>query len=360
MDLRDLASPPNEERRRRLPPAKRGHGVRRHRASQKFRGPNVQVVGMGTVIPVGDHADQPGRKALFSNLGLRVLLFPESGAENRVMAGAPNDTNDSPPSDRVPATETRMTRNEIAVITSVDETMTDVLGWRPEEMVGQPSTTFVHPEDQPSAVAAWFQMREAPGSIGLWRGRYRTVWGDWQWVETENTNALDNSDEPRVYTVMRRFTPERAGFAEELRSRKQLLNRLADAVPVGIFQIETKSENSADIAFTNDRFLDMFGPEAAATVQAQFARVLPEDLPVLWSALERVLDDQPVDDLEFRFRHPGDRRRASPRVCQLSLRPLTDDAGNVTGAIGCVSDVTESVELRRELELRAAVDGLTG
>jgi diguanylate cyclase (GGDEF)-like protein len=39
---------------------------------------------------------------------------------------------------------------------------------------------------------------------------------------------------------------------------------------------------------------------------------------------------------------------------------LTDHTGLVTGAIGCLSDVTDRARLRRELELRASLDGLTG
>jgi diguanylate cyclase (GGDEF)-like protein len=39
---------------------------------------------------------------------------------------------------------------------------------------------------------------------------------------------------------------------------------------------------------------------------------------------------------------------------------LTDEEGVVSGAIGCLSDVTDSARLRRELELRASVDALTG
>jgi diguanylate cyclase (GGDEF)-like protein len=43
----------------------------------------------------------------------------------------------------------------------------------------------------------------------------------------------------------------------------------------------------------------------------------------------------------------------------LSLRSLSDSAGVVTGAVGCVSDVTDSAQLRHELEVRASVDELT-
>ena len=50
---------------------------------------------------------------------------------------------------------------------------------------------------------------------------------------------------------------------------------------------------------------------------------------------------------------------AAERICDLSLRPLTDAAGIVAGAVGCLSDVTDRVQLRRELEVRASVDRLT-
>ena len=41
------------------------------------------------------------------------------------------------------------------------------------------------------------------------------------------------------------------------------------------------------------------------------------------------------------------------------MRPLTDEAGDVTGAVGCVSDITAQVLLRRQLEVRANTDELT-
>jgi diguanylate cyclase (GGDEF)-like protein/PAS domain S-box-containing protein len=251
----------------------------------------------------------------------------------------------------------RLTRNEVGLITSVEESMVEVLGWRPDQLVGSPSTDLIHPDDQASGVAAWVEMIAAPGTTRGWRGRYRTAAGDWQWVESVNSNRLDDADNPMVVSVMSRIAVTEMSVEEELRARKQIISRLADALPVGIFQIDS----SLRITFTNDRLHDILGVRPATDTASQFGVVVDQDRARLDSALRAVLNDEPVDDLELRFGvsvpHPD---FATTRVCQVSLRPLTDRDGSVTGAIGCLSDITASVELRRELEIRASVDGLTG
>jgi diguanylate cyclase (GGDEF)-like protein len=92
-----------------------------------------------------------------------------------------------------------------------------------------------------------------------------------------------------------------------------------------------------------------------------FAVVTDDDRVRLDAAVDAALTGREVDGLELHFNvvvpHPD---FATTRVCQVSLRPLTDGANAVTGAIGCLSDVTESVDLRHELELRASTDTLTG
>jgi diguanylate cyclase (GGDEF)-like protein/PAS domain S-box-containing protein len=257
----------------------------------------------------------------------------------------------------VPEVLCRLVRNEAGVITAVDDSMLEVLGWRPEQLIGSPSTGLVHPEDQANAIAAWFEMVSVPGSTRTWRGRYQSADGSWCWVESVNSNHLDDVDNPVILTVIRRITVVQTSVEEELRSRKQLLNRLADALPVGLFQVDRDRR----LSFTNDRLHEILGVPQAADVAAQFAVIVKDDRPLLDSALAAALADVPVNDLELRFGvcvpHPD---FAATRVCQISLRPLTDGSGNVTGAIGCLTDVTDSVELRRELQIRAAVDGLTG
>ncbi len=244
----------------------------------------------------------------------------------------------------------RMTRDGAAVITWVEDTITDVLGWRPDQLVGRPSTDYIHPEDQPSAVGAWFAMIQAPGEVRTWRGRYQTADGSWAWIEAINRNRLDDADHPSVETTLRRVSADQVSVEEELRARKQLLARLSDALPVGLFQFDAHRH----LTFTNDRLQSILDAPAAATVEAQFGLIAAGDEPHLQAALADVLSGRDVDDLELRGGPAG-----SERVWVLSLRPLTDSGGAVNGAIGCVSDVTDRAQLRQELEVRASTDALT-
>jgi diguanylate cyclase (GGDEF)-like protein/PAS domain S-box-containing protein len=239
-------------------------------------------------------------------------------------------------------------RDAAGIIAEVDDGVTEMLGWRPEQLIGLPSTTLIHPDDQPSAIAAWMQMLVEPGAVGVWQGRYRAADGSWQWVETVNENRLRDS-EPAVHTTLSLVALEQVSIHEELRSRKQLLNRLVDALPVGVFQLDLHG----GINFSNDRLGAIL--EGAVITSLDELRVLtaPVDRPLLEGAIGAVFAEQPVDDVELRF------TTRPPRVCQLGLRPLTDSDGFVTGAVGCLSDVTEQVALRRQLERRASVDPLT-
>ena len=252
----------------------------------------------------------------------------------------------------------RVYRDASTLITYVEDTVTEVLGWLPEDLVGRPAIEFVHPEDQPSGIAAWFAVREAPGATSTWTGRYRAADGGWKWIQSVNVNHLDDPDNPIVFSTITLVSEEKASFEEELQARKQLLNRLSDALPVGVIQIDARRA----VTFTNDRLHAILGCGPAATTEAQFATVMPEDRPLVEAAFSSALDDDAVADIEIRLVAPSVGPDGAPgegQVCVLSLRTLSDSSGQVNGAIGCLTDVTESVRLRHQLETRASVDDLT-
>jgi diguanylate cyclase (GGDEF)-like protein len=249
-----------------------------------------------------------------------------------------------------------MTRSGVGVILSVEGTCEDLLGWTPEQMVGSSSTRFIHPDDQSAAIAAWVKMIDSSDGAGLWRGRYQSAWGTWVWVET--VNQYGGSDDPTVSTSMTGVTAEQASMEERLHARNQLLSRLSDALPVGVFQVNM----AGHVTFTNDRLHVIVGVGLRATIAEQMASIVDEDRPVFEVALATAFADRPVEDLELRLCLPSTERGVTgeeERVCLLGLRTLTDSTGVVSGAVGCLSDVTEQAQLRRELEIRASVDALT-
>lgn len=189
--------------------------------------------------------------------------------------------------------------------------------------------------DVPAGIR-WFQARVAPiaGPMGASSGR--------------------------VCLLVRDITIQKVAEEEISKSlsREQLLSRLSEALPVGLFQIDTARR----VTFTNDLLHTIVGRAPAETIEAELSSVVAEDKPVVEGALAAVLADQPLDDIEIRLRVPAPHNSHavdSERVCLLSLRTLTDSAGIVTGAVGCLSDVTDRVQLRRELEVRASIDILT-
>ena len=193
----------------------------------------------------------------------------------------------------------------------------------------------------------WEYRLTVPMGIRWFRGRLAPITG------SEGTAK-------RFCLLVRDITAQKEAEQEisRLLSREQLLSRLSESVPVGLFEIDV----AGNIAFNNERMHRIVGNVSADCVAALATSVVTEDRPVFEAAIAGVLAGRPANDVEIRLR-PAPRDAAqsgySERVCALSLRALTNAAGVVTGAVGCLSDVTDRAQLHRELEVKASVDMLT-
>ena len=252
----------------------------------------------------------------------------------------------------MPAATPRIARthkNELAVLAAIDEATTRMLGWKPEEMVGRRSLDFIHPDDQERAIENWMEMLSRPGQSARVRLRHSCHDGSWQWLEVTNANLLDDPEHGYVLAEMVDISDEMAA-QEALRAREQLLHRLAEAVPIGLLQVDRERR----VVYTNERLGTLVGVDSCAEVDDQLATVAAEDQPALSSAIDAVLEGRD-SDIEVRVCPPN----GELRYCRALLRSLTDEAGAVTGAIVCLEDVTDSVQLRVQLEERATIDVLT-
>ncbi len=247
---------------------------------------------------------------------------------------------------------TSVRKNEMGVITKIDEALSEILGWTPEEIEGRRSLEFVHPDDHTLAIDNWVQMLTHPGPARRVRHRMRRKDDSWVWFEVTNHNLLHDPDHRCVIGEMVDISDEMAAH-EALRAREQLLDRLAEAVPVGLFQIDTERR----IVYTNDRLHEILGIDPTEFVCDQLSSVIEEDRRELEDAIERVLLDGSHADIEVSLRTSD---HDAPRSSAISLRALTHEDGTISGAIACVADVTESTRLRDELARQATFDELTG
>ena len=150
-------------------------------------------------------------------------------------------------------------------------------------------------------------------------------------------------------------------------------------MPVGLLQLDTER----DVVYNNARLLDiLYGSEPldsataseptpvvpgeqeaaverqegpAPTVKTLLQTLTEESTAQFDEVLDEVLAEGVDRDVEVDIVRPsGAWRRAL-----MSLRPLSRASGEISGAITCVLDVTDSARARQELEHRATYDPLT-
>ena len=141
---------------------------------------------------------------------------------------------------------------------------------------------------------------------------------------------------------------------EGLRARDQLIERLAETLPVGVLHVDVAGR----VLYRNDRLDEMLGSSGAATLDEQLAPVLDRDRTLAETAFDIVLHEGVDRDVELGIR-PAWVDDAGVRCCTLHIRALTGQGGEVTGAVVCVSDGTESISTRDGLHLQATFDTLT-
>jgi diguanylate cyclase (GGDEF)-like protein/PAS domain S-box-containing protein len=240
---------------------------------------------------------------------------------------------------------TSLRQNNRALMVDCEPSFTAMFGWTADEIAGAAALDFIHPDDQTRAIEGWMAMLAGQRPHQM-RVRRRCKDGSWLWLDTTLHNYLGQPDKDYVLAEMIDVSVEMAA-QEALAAREQLLDRLAEALPVGIFQVGPDRR----VIYTNERLHQMLGVAPTAELDELLATVVPEDRTALDMALKDVLRGIPGEDVEIGFRpsEPGQTRRGL-----VSSRALDGQSGGIVGAIVCISDITDSARMRAELEERAA------
>ncbi|MGV3539200.1 MAG: PAS domain-containing protein, partial [Rufibacter sp.] len=104
--------------------------------------------------------------------------------------------------------------DEKGVYLNCGGSITKVLGYSPEELIGQNAINFIHPEDLPIALEALSQLLET-GYTVITEFRFKSADNDWVWLETIGRNHLQTPAIQALVLNSRDVT-------ERVRNREQL------------------------------------------------------------------------------------------------------------------------------------------
>jgi PAS domain S-box-containing protein len=231
-------------------------------------------------------------------------------------------------------------------ITYVSPAVTRILGYDPDELVGQEGYEFVHPEDRDRNADALETVLSTPSESETVEVRFRHADGSWRWIEATLRNRLDDDIidgillSSRDITERKEYEAEAQELAEEYEA---LLNNVEDAI--FLINVETDEESirfeferlspsyehqtgitTAEVQGQTPR--DVFGDEQGAALAANYHRCVNAGEPISYE-----------EELQV-----GD----GARFWQTKLAPVVND-GDITRLVGVTRNVTDRVERERRL-----------
>jgi PAS domain S-box-containing protein len=213
-----------------------------------------------------------------------------------------------------------------------------VLGYEPEEMVGESALDFVHPDDREEAMGLLAEVSSEPGVQPLVEFRVPHKDGSWRYLEHTLNNLLDDPS-VRGIVVNQRDVTERKR-AQETRLQLAAIVESSDDAIIG-------KTLEGIITSWNEGAERIYGYSAKETVGQPISMLVPPERPEeIPTILERIRRGEKVDYFET-VRVTKDGRRLD---ISLTVSPIRNPAGDIVGASTIARDITE--RKRAEDELR--------
>ena len=229
----------------------------------------------------------------------------------------------------------------------VSPSVTEVLGWQPDDLVGRSAEDLIHPDDLPEVLAA----RQSPIRTPAIAARYLTLDGEYRWL-SGRSRELRDADGVMLGRIV--------GLHD---SQEQVLAQQALAASEEKFRL--LAENASDVVvherdgvvrWVSPSVTEGLGWSADAWIGHrlnQFAH--PDDTHEVdtWTS-----SDQPIGAEVGRARIST--QNGSYRWVEARARPFRSSSGALDGTVLSLRTVDAQVAAEEQLRQRARLDPLTG
>ena len=212
-----------------------------------------------------------------------------------------------------------------------------LLGYAPDELVGQKVWNQIHPDDMPTVVAQLAEIMSVPGSSVVSHFRARHKSGAWRWVESSETNRLQDPEIDAIIANVRDITQSKELELALAESNTRLRELSA-------YLEEVREKERADIA---QALHDEVGQHYAGL-----------QMGIHWLEQRHSGDPASVEKTKL-MRELMTRAFGTIRNIIQSLHPpMLDDLGLVGALEVLVEDVTQNSGLNIEFTSTALCEGL--
>lgn len=235
------------------------------------------------------------------------------------------------------------------IVRWISPAVKDMLGDRPDELMGRTSAHLWHPDDVETATRA--RDRAYAGETGMELLRVRHRDGRYRWIETALTPYDSAGGRPAPVIAMRDMTDQVAAETA-LHEREQLYRLLAENAMDMVLALG--DDDTIQWASPSVRAVLGFAPKELVGTDVRDLIHL-DDLPDLDAVADEIRSGRAQTYL-FRYVTKSGQSRwmeSTPRV----VRDATDTA---TGLVVAVRDVDEQVRTRHDLQHAVEFDSLTG
>ena len=215
-----------------------------------------------------------------------------------------------------------------------------MLGYRPEERVGQSAFVYFHPDDTERSKAAFAEALDPPGEIRPpVEVRLRHKDGSWRHMETIRTNLLDDPAVKGVVSNSRDVT-ERKQAEEKIRESEEryraVMKQSAEAI--WLFDPETKQVLESNTAF--QEMLGYTAEELRGMTNYDFVAHSREDIDAtVWRKVQE--ENDPPTERKY--------RRADGTLLDVEVKGTLISYGGKEVVCSVARDLTERKEAEKAL-----------
>ncbi len=214
-----------------------------------------------------------------------------------------------------------------------------VLGFRPEERIGESYLDLVHPDDLEAARATLKEVVARPGSRSTTELRIRRKDGDWCTMELQARNALRNRAVGGIVLTLHDVT-ERKRSEMAVRAAEERFRALVEQSLIGIYIVDEDGR----LSYVNPRWVEILGypPEEAVGMRVSDL-VAPEDR----AAVDRRIRERFEGAAESAY-YTQEMFTRDGDAIQVEVHGRRVDLDGRPAILGTLEDVTDKKRLERE------------